>query len=74
MLQINSDGWYGIKEAAKLLVLSPQSVYRLVESNQIKVYRAGGHRRPGKLLFRGEWLLEYIESHTTRPVKVETIS
>lgn len=67
-MQIDRSDWFGIREAARLLHLSPQSLRRLVESQQIRVYRAGGYHRAGKLLFRGEWLLEYIEARTTGPV------
>ena len=50
--------WLVISEAASYARVSPKTIYRSVESGQLRAARVGGRR---SLRFKAAWLDEYLE-------------
>ncbi len=67
--QINPSGYYDKEAVSKLLGIPASTVSRAVNALQLR-----SSKRGGKLFFRGQWLIDWLEGEDSQPAESEELA
>ena len=63
-----SPHWLNIDQAATVLGCSQSQVRKLVAKRKVRFYQPA---KGSMILFRQEWLTEYVDAHTSEPTGIQ---